>query len=70
MWRFAFNIVAFLFIYCGQYNTFAFQDVTVDLFGSENYGTVAAFGDFDADKQSDIFIIRERKLTSGNSFLF
>uniref|UniRef100_A0A674N5R5 Integrin alpha FG-GAP repeat containing 1 n=1 Tax=Takifugu rubripes TaxID=31033 RepID=A0A674N5R5_TAKRU len=41
------------------YNTFALQDVTVDLFGSENYGTMAAFGDFDADKQSDIFIIRE-----------
>ena len=54
----------------GQYNTFALQDVTVDLFSTENYGTIAAFGDFDADKQSDIFIIRERKLTSGNSFLF
>ncbi|CAG03072.1 unnamed protein product, partial [Tetraodon nigroviridis] len=38
----------------------ALQDVTVDLFGSENYGTVAAFGDFNADKQSDIFVIREQ----------
>lgn len=68
MWIFTFNIVAFLHIFGGQYNTFALQDVTVDLFGSENYGTVAAFGDFNADKQSDIFIIRERKLTAGNSF--
>lgn len=67
---FTFNIVAFLYIFGGQYNTFALQDVTVDLFGSENYGTVAAFGDFNADKQSDIFVIRERKITSGNLFLF
>ncbi|XP_056873456.1 T-cell immunomodulatory protein [Takifugu flavidus] len=56
---FMFNVVAFLCLFGGQYNTFALQDVTVDLFGSENYGTMAAFGDFDADKQSDIFIIRE-----------
>ncbi|KAL7833370.1 hypothetical protein AOLI_G00283300 [Acnodon oligacanthus] len=34
------------------------QDVTGDLFGSENEGTVAAFGDFNSDKQTDIFIIR------------
>lgn len=67
MWLFTFNIVAYLYIFGGQYKTFALQDVTVDLFGSENYGTVAAFGDFNADKQSDMFIIRERKLTSGNS---
>lgn len=62
MWTFTFNIVAFLSLFGGQYNTFALQDVTVDLFGSENYGTVAAFGDFNADKQSDIFVIREREL--------
>lgn len=35
------------------------QDVTVDLFGSENVGTVAAFGDFNSDKQTDVFVIRE-----------
>uniref|UniRef100_A0A671TSP1 Integrin alpha FG-GAP repeat containing 1 n=1 Tax=Sparus aurata TaxID=8175 RepID=A0A671TSP1_SPAAU len=40
--------------------TYALQDVTADLFGAENYGTVAAFGDFYADKQTDIFIIREK----------
>lgn len=35
------------------------QDVTADLFGSENVGTVAAFGDFNSDKQTDVFVIRE-----------
>ncbi|KAG7261332.1 hypothetical protein CRUP_022502 [Coryphaenoides rupestris] len=39
---------------------FALQDVTADLFGSENHGTVAAFGDFNSDKQTDIFIIRDQ----------
>lgn len=37
------------------------QDVTADLFGSENRGTVSAFGDFNSDKQTDLFIIRERE---------
>ncbi|XP_048461940.1 T-cell immunomodulatory protein-like [Rhincodon typus] len=36
----------------------ALQDVTAELFGSEAWGTVAAFGDFNADKQTDIFLIR------------
>lgn len=44
----------------GRYYTFALQDVTTDLFGAENFGTVAAFGDFNSDKQTDIFIIREQ----------
>ncbi|XP_040897920.1 T-cell immunomodulatory protein [Toxotes jaculatrix] len=60
MWIFKFNILAFLLFFVGHYNTFALQDVTVDLFGNENYGTVAAFGDFNSDKQTDIFIIREQ----------
>lgn len=47
-------------VFVGQYNTFALQDVTTDLFGDGNYGTVAAFGDFNSDKQTDIFIIREQ----------
>uniref|UniRef100_A0A8C5FA32 Integrin alpha FG-GAP repeat containing 1 n=1 Tax=Gadus morhua TaxID=8049 RepID=A0A8C5FA32_GADMO len=38
----------------------ALQDVTADLFGTENYGTVAAFGDFNSDKQTDLFIIRNQ----------
>ncbi|KAL2088809.1 hypothetical protein ACEWY4_015708 [Coilia grayii] len=44
----------------GRYETFARQDVTTDLFGSEKYGTISAFGDFNSDKQTDIFIIREQ----------
>ncbi|XP_052005026.1 T-cell immunomodulatory protein [Xyrauchen texanus] len=46
--------------FVGRRLTFALQDVTSDLFGSENYGTVAAFGDFNSDKQTDIFIIRKQ----------
>lgn len=67
MWTFKFNILAFLLLFVGLYNAFALQDVTADLFGAENYGTVAAFGDFYADKQTDIFIIRERMLILKNS---
>ncbi|XP_038557411.1 T-cell immunomodulatory protein [Micropterus salmoides] len=57
---FRFNILAFSLFFVGRYSTFALQDVTADLFGAENYGTVAAFGDFYSDKQTDIFIIREQ----------
>ncbi|KAF3686932.1 T-cell immunomodulatory protein [Channa argus] len=60
MWIFNFNIFVFFLLFARQYSTFALQDVTLDLFGSENYGTVAAFGDFNSDKQTDIFIIREQ----------
>uniref|UniRef100_UPI00398F2F27 T-cell immunomodulatory protein n=1 Tax=Pristiophorus japonicus TaxID=55135 RepID=UPI00398F2F27 len=38
----------------------ALQDVTAELFGSEARGTVAAFGDFNSDKQTDIFLIRSK----------
>uniref|UniRef100_A0A672I1Z7 T-cell immunomodulatory protein TIP C2 domain-containing protein n=1 Tax=Salarias fasciatus TaxID=181472 RepID=A0A672I1Z7_SALFA len=50
----------FLLLILGHFHAFALQDVTVELFGASNYGTVAAFGDFNADKQTDIFIIREQ----------
>ncbi|XP_059207162.1 T-cell immunomodulatory protein [Centropristis striata] len=60
MWIFKFNILAFLLFFGGLYSSFALQDVTADLFGAENFGTVAAFGDFYADKQTDMFIIREQ----------
>ncbi|XP_039987042.1 T-cell immunomodulatory protein [Xiphias gladius] len=60
MWISKLNILAFSLLFVGQNNTFALQDVTADLFGAENYGTVAAFGDFNSDKQTDIFIIREQ----------
>ncbi|XP_072320766.1 T-cell immunomodulatory protein [Eucyclogobius newberryi] len=59
MWLFKVNILLFLFYFSGLYSTSALQDVTTDLFGPENHGTVAAFGDLNSDKQTDIFIIRE-----------
>ena len=55
------KIFIFTVYFAGQYSASALQDVTTDLFGSENHGTVAAFGDFNSDKQTDIFIIRERE---------
>uniref|UniRef100_A0A3B4XKA3 Integrin alpha FG-GAP repeat containing 1 n=1 Tax=Seriola lalandi dorsalis TaxID=1841481 RepID=A0A3B4XKA3_SERLL len=60
MWISKSNIFAFLLLFVIQNSTFALQDVTADLFGTENSGTVAAFGDFNSDKQTDIFIIREQ----------
>lgn len=36
----------------------ALQNVTAQLFGSEAYGTLAAFGDFNSDKQTDLFVLR------------
>ncbi|XP_061670819.1 T-cell immunomodulatory protein isoform X1 [Syngnathoides biaculeatus] len=54
------TVLVVLFQFVLRYHTLALQDVTVDLFGAENNGTVAAFGDFNADKQTDIFIIREQ----------
>uniref|UniRef100_A0A8C6T9F5 Integrin alpha FG-GAP repeat containing 1 n=1 Tax=Neogobius melanostomus TaxID=47308 RepID=A0A8C6T9F5_9GOBI len=40
--------------------SYALQDVTAELFGTENYGTIAAFGDLNSDKQTDIFVIRKQ----------
>ncbi|XP_059369851.1 T-cell immunomodulatory protein-like isoform X2 [Carassius carassius] len=51
-------ILTLFLSFVGQHVTFALQDVTSDLFGTDNVGTVAAFGDFNSDKQTDIFIIR------------
>uniref|UniRef100_A0A8D3AKI7 Integrin alpha FG-GAP repeat containing 1 n=1 Tax=Scophthalmus maximus TaxID=52904 RepID=A0A8D3AKI7_SCOMX len=56
----SFNILAFLSVFVARYCTYALRDVTTELFGAENYGTVAAFGDFNSDKQTDIFVIREQ----------
>ncbi|XP_052541574.1 T-cell immunomodulatory protein [Tympanuchus pallidicinctus] len=36
----------------------ALQNVTAQLFGAEAYGTPAAFGDFNSDKQTDLFVLR------------
>lgn len=62
MWKYKFNILSFVLLFVGHFYTFALQDVTTDLFGGENSGTVSAFGDFNSDKQTDIFVIRERML--------
>ncbi|KAK3510284.1 hypothetical protein QTP70_032918 [Hemibagrus guttatus] len=48
-----------IFIIFLQHGVFGLQDVTADLFGAENVGTVSAFGDFNSDKQTDVFVIRE-----------
>uniref|UniRef100_A0A8D0BC92 Integrin alpha FG-GAP repeat containing 1 n=1 Tax=Salvator merianae TaxID=96440 RepID=A0A8D0BC92_SALMN len=34
------------------------QNVTPQLFGTQAYGTLAAFGDFNSDKQTDLFVLR------------
>ncbi|XP_063044503.1 T-cell immunomodulatory protein [Engraulis encrasicolus] len=60
MWLYFTYILAIILGVLGSNVTFARQDVTADLFGSEKYGTIAAFGDFNSDKQTDIFIIREQ----------
>uniref|UniRef100_M4AC96 Integrin alpha FG-GAP repeat containing 1 n=1 Tax=Xiphophorus maculatus TaxID=8083 RepID=M4AC96_XIPMA len=52
-------LITFLLLLLEQRGIFALQDVTVELFGTNMYGTVAAFGDFNSDKQTDIFVIRE-----------
>uniref|UniRef100_A0A8C3C3Q0 Integrin alpha FG-GAP repeat containing 1 n=1 Tax=Cairina moschata TaxID=8855 RepID=A0A8C3C3Q0_CAIMO len=36
----------------------ALQNVTAQLFGAEARGTLAAFGDFNSDKQTDLFVLR------------
>uniref|UniRef100_A0A6J0TAA7 T-cell immunomodulatory protein n=1 Tax=Pogona vitticeps TaxID=103695 RepID=A0A6J0TAA7_9SAUR len=36
----------------------ALQNVTPQLFGAQAFGTLAAFGDFNSDKQTDLFVLR------------
>ncbi|XP_036200956.1 T-cell immunomodulatory protein isoform X1 [Myotis myotis] len=38
----------------------ALHNVTAELFGAEAWGAVAAFGDLNSDKQTDLFVLRER----------
>lgn len=59
MWIFKIHFLAFWALLCKDYSTLALQDVTAELFGKENHGTMAAFGDFNSDKQTDIFVITE-----------
>lgn len=37
----------------------ALHNVTAELFGAEAWGTLAAFGDLNSDKQTDLFVLRE-----------
>ncbi|KAM6942726.1 T-cell immunomodulatory protein [Xenentodon cancila] len=60
MWTFKLPTLASVLLLLGRYRASALQNVTTELFGTANYGTVAAFGDFNSDKQTDIFVIRER----------
>ncbi|KAM4743598.1 T-cell immunomodulatory protein [Anableps anableps] len=53
-------LTPFLLLLLEQRGVFALQDVTAELFGTNKYGAVTAFGDFNSDKQTDIFVIRER----------
>ncbi|XP_041078170.1 T-cell immunomodulatory protein isoform X1 [Polyodon spathula] len=58
MWIFSFSLLLFFVVFSSHLLVLALQNVTGDLFGSESYGTIAAFGDFNSDKQTDLFIIR------------
>ncbi|XP_041123716.1 T-cell immunomodulatory protein-like isoform X2 [Polyodon spathula] len=60
MWIFSFSFLSFFVIFSSRWLVLALQNVTGDLFGSESYGTIAAFGDFNSDKQTDLFIIRAK----------
>lgn len=52
-------LVVLLFFFLGVVRPgWALQDVTAQLFGDQAFGTVAAFGDFNSDKQTDIFVLR------------
>ncbi|KAK1161957.1 T-cell immunomodulatory protein isoform X1 [Acipenser oxyrinchus oxyrinchus] len=60
MWMLSFSLLSFFFIFSSHWLVLALQNVTGDLFGPESYGTIAAFGDFNSDKQTDLFIIRDQ----------
>lgn len=43
----------------------ALHNVTAELFGAEAWGTLAAFGDLNSDKQTDLFVLRESQCLPG-----
>uniref|UniRef100_A0A8B9IHA8 Integrin alpha FG-GAP repeat containing 1 n=1 Tax=Anser cygnoides TaxID=8845 RepID=A0A8B9IHA8_ANSCY len=47
----------------------ALQNVTAQLFGAEAHGTLAAFGDFNSDKQTDLFVLRGGERGAGVVFM-
>ncbi|XP_053126320.1 T-cell immunomodulatory protein isoform X2 [Hemicordylus capensis] len=59
-----FRGVALLWLAVAARLSWALQDVTSQLFGAEAFGSLAAFGDFNSDKQTDLFVLR-----GGNNLL-
>ncbi|KAM6223729.1 T-cell immunomodulatory protein-like [Rhynchocyon petersi] len=53
-------LVRFTLFIVGPTPAGALHNVTAELFGAEAWGTVAAFGDLNSDKQTDLFVLRER----------
>ncbi|OCT84613.1 hypothetical protein XELAEV_18022766mg [Xenopus laevis] len=58
VWELSVYVTAFLLFLSWSPVLGSLRNVTADVFGSESYGKVAAFGDFNADKQTDMFVIR------------
>uniref|UniRef100_F6SWB1 Integrin alpha FG-GAP repeat-containing 1 n=1 Tax=Xenopus tropicalis TaxID=8364 RepID=F6SWB1_XENTR len=58
VWELSVYVSVLLLALSGSPVLGSLRNVTADVFGSESYGKVAAFGDFNADKQTDMFIIR------------
>ena len=46
------------------------SDVTYDLFNGAKNGVVAAFGDFNADKLTDIFVLSDGGKSTSSAFLY
>ena len=50
------QVLFFLFVW----RVYSLKDVTDRIFKQNHYGFIAAFGDFNSDKHTDIFIINEK----------
>ena len=63
---------AFLFVLLCKtvYGSFL-EDITKDVFGDNTHSLVAAYGDFDSDKKTDVFVINGTgKIVNGKLVLF
>ena len=63
---------AFLFVLLCKtvYGSFL-EDITIDVFGDNAHSLVAAYGDFDSDKKTDVFVINGTgKIVHGKLVLF
>ena len=50
---------SFVLLHMFLYGSCSLSDVTSDLFGAECQGIVSAFGDVNADKATDVFLLSE-----------